>query len=148
VINLMGLAGLDSLDCPFRAFDALWEEAHAATPLVVVDFHAESTAEKAAFAHYVDGRASLVFGTHTHVQTADERILPKGTGFISDLGMTGPEDSVIGVAKENVIERLLTKMPVRFEVPDLPPILCGIVAEIDDRTGRALRIERIQERIG
>jgi len=146
VINLMGLVHMDNLECPFRAFDALWEEVRQVTSLVIVDFHAEATSEKAAFANYVDGRASLVFGTHTHVQTADERLLPGGTGFITDLGMTGPEDSIIGVTKEIVIERFLTRLPARFEVPDHPARLCGLVAELDERTGHALNLARIQER--
>jgi metallophosphoesterase (TIGR00282 family) len=146
VINLMGLAGLEPIDCPFRAFDELYREAREETPLVVVDFHAESTAEKGAMAYYADGRAGLVFGTHTHVQTADERVLPGGTAFISDLGMTGPEDSVIGVAKEIVIERFLTRLPQRFDVPGGPALLCGIVADLDPTTGRATAVRRIQER--
>lgn len=146
VINLMGLVGMDHLECPFRAFDALYEEARLATPLVVVDFHAEATSEKAALAHYADGRASLVFGTHTHVQTADERILPGGTGFITDLGMTGPEDSIIGVSKEIVIEKFLSRMPARFEVAEGPARLCGLVADLDPETGRTTYLFRIQER--
>ena len=146
VINLMGRASMEPLDCPFRAFDQLFAEAKLAAPLVVVDFHAESTAEKGALARYADGRASLVFGTHTHVQTADERVLPGGTGFITDVGMTGPEESVIGVANEIVIGRFLNRMPARFEVPDGAPLLCGIVAELDPATGRANSLYRIQER--
>ncbi len=146
VINLLGLAGLEPLECPFRTFDTIYEEVRRETSLVVVDFHAESTSEKAAFAHYVDGRASLVFGTHTHVQTADERVLAGGTGFLTDLGMTGPEDSVIGVEKQTVIERFLTRMPVRFEVPDKPALLCGLVAELDAATGKTVALRRIQER--
>jgi 2',3'-cyclic-nucleotide 2'-phosphodiesterase len=146
VINLMGTAGMGPMDCPFRAFDELWEDLGGVASVVVVDFHAESTSEKAAFAHYVDGRASLVFGTHTHVQTADERVLAGGTGFLTDVGMTGPEESVIGIAKEIVIERFLTRMPVRFEVPDGPALLCGMVAEVDAETGRASRLWRLQER--
>jgi metallophosphoesterase (TIGR00282 family) len=146
VINLMGIAGMEPMDCPFRAFDVLYAEAELSTSLVVVDFHAESTSEKAAFAHYVDGRASLVWGTHTHVQTADERVLPGGTGFITDVGMTGPEDSVIGVAKQIVIDRFLTRMPARFEVPDHPALMCGIVAELDAATGKTTALWRLQER--
>jgi 2',3'-cyclic-nucleotide 2'-phosphodiesterase len=146
VINLMGIMGMASLDCPFHAFDELYREARRETPVIVVDFHAESTSEKGALAHHADGRASLVFGTHTHVQTADERVLPGGTGFISDLGMSGPEDSVIGIEKKIVIDRFLTRMPARFEVPDTAPLVCGIVAEIDAATGKAIRLQRIQER--
>jgi 2',3'-cyclic-nucleotide 2'-phosphodiesterase len=146
VINLLGLAGLEPLDCPFRAFDEIYEEVRRDTSLVVVDFHAESTSEKTAFAHYVDGRASLVWGTHTHVQTADERVLPGGTGYLTDAGMTGPEDSVIGVAKEVVIERVRSRMPVRFEVPNNPALLCGLIADLDPESGKATAIQRIQER--
>jgi metallophosphoesterase (TIGR00282 family) len=148
VINLMGTAGMEPLECPFQAFDELYLEASQATPLVVVDFHAETTSEKAALAHYADGRASLVFGTHTHVQTADERVLRGGTGFITDVGMTGPEESVIGVAKEIVIQRFLTRLPARYEVPDGAALLCGLVAELDPETGRALGLTRVQERAG
>jgi calcineurin-like phosphoesterase len=137
---------MEPLECPFRTFDALYEEASLATPLIVVDFHAEATSEKAALANYADGRASLVFGTHTHVQTADERVLPGGTGFITDLGMTGPEDSIIGVAKDIVIEKFLSRMPARFEVPDNPARLCGLVADLDPETGRTQHLFRIQER--
>jgi hypothetical protein len=146
VINLMGRVGLEALDCPFRAFDQLYEEAREAAQFVIVDFHAEATSEKVAFGHYADGRAGLVFGTHTHVQTADEGILKGGTGYITDLGMTGPEDSVIGVAKEIIIQRFLTHLPARYDVPDHPGRLCGIVAELDDATGRCLGVTRIQER--
>jgi len=147
VVNLMGRAGLADLECPFRTFDRIYEEAREATPAVVVDFHAESTAEKAALAHYVDGRASLLFGTHTHVQTADERVLPGGTGFLTDLGMTGPEDSVIGVAKENAIEKFLTQMPVRFDVAEGPAVLCGLVAELAPDTGKPVSLYRVRERV-
>jgi metallophosphoesterase (TIGR00282 family) len=146
VINLMGRVGMDALDCPFVTFDLLYQEARRETPIVVVDFHAESTSEKVALGYHADGRASLLFGTHTHVQTADERVLAGGTGYITDIGMTGPEDSVIGIAKEIVIERFLTRMPVRFEVPDTTPLLCGVVAEIDPATGKAVHLQRVQER--
>jgi metallophosphoesterase (TIGR00282 family) len=146
VINLMGTLHMEPLDCPFRMFDQLYLEARAHTPRIVVDFHAECTSEKIALAHYADGRASLVFGTHTHVQTADERILMGGTGFITDVGMTGPEDSVIGIRKEIVLERFLTRMPARFEVADTVPVLHGLVAQLDPAGGRTLELRRIQER--
>lgn len=146
VINLLGTAMMDPLDCPFRMFDLLYHEIREATSVIIVDFHAEFTSEKGAFANYVDGRASVVYGTHTHVQTADERILPGGTGFITDVGMTGPEDSILGVSKELVIERFLTRLPVRFEIANNPPLLCGLVAEVDTGTGKALSVTRIQER--
>jgi len=147
VINLMGTAMMEPLECPFRTFDHLYRDASRETPLVLVDFHAETTSEKIALGYYADGRASVVWGTHTHVQTADERILPGGTGFITDLGMTGPEESCIGVAKELVIERFLTRMPVRYDVPDNPPLLCGLVVELDPKTGKALELRRVQERV-
>lgn len=146
VINLMGTAKMDPLECPFRTFDQLYHDVRAETRVIVVDFHAEITSEKAAFAHYVDGRATVVYGTHTHVQTADERILTGGTGFITDVGMTGPEDSVLGVAKELVVERFLTRMPVRFEIANHTPMLCGLLAEVDPATGKARSLTRIQER--
>lgn len=146
VINLMGTAFMEALECPFRMFDHLYRDARLETPLVVVDFHAESTSEKITFGNYADGRASLVFGTHTHVQTADERLLPGGTAYITDVGMTGPEDSVLGVSKEIMIERFLSRMPCRFEVHDGPALLCGVVAELDPETGRASELFRVQER--
>ena len=146
VVNVMGCFGMDPLDHPFAAVDHLLEEVRAATPLILVDFHAEATAEKAAMAHFVDGRASLVVGTHTHVQTADERILPRGTGFLTDVGMTGPEESIIGVDKSKVVERFLTRMPVRFEVPSGPAILCAVLAQFDDRTGNTTSLRRLQVR--
>lgn len=147
VLNLQGLAGLEPLDCPLRTADALLSEADQAADVVLVDFHAESTAEKAALAHYLDGRVSLIWGTHTHVQTADERLLAGGTGFITDIGMTGPEDSVIGVAKEKVIEKMLHRMPVRFDVPEGPVELRGLLAEIDPVSGRAVALHRIHEKL-
>ncbi len=146
VINLMGRIGMEPLECPFRTFDQVYAEARLFTERIVVDFHAECTSEKIAMGYYLDGRASVVFGTHTHVQTADERVLAGGTGYITDVGMTGPEDTVIGISKEIVIERFLTRLPARFEVPDRPALLCGIVAELDPVTGRALSVRRVQER--
>lgn len=145
VINLMGTAFMEPLECPFRTFDLLYRDARLATGLVVVDFHAESTSEKITFGNYVDGRASLVFGTHTHVQTADERVMPAGTGYITDIGMTGPEDSVLGVAKEIMVERFLTRMPARYEVREGPARLCGLVAELDPSSGKTVELYRVQE---
>lgn len=147
VLNLMGILGPEPVNCAFRAFDAAYEELKQACSVLVVDFHAEMTSEKVALGHYADGRASLVFGTHTHVQTADERILPGGTGYLTDVGMTGPEEGVIGVQKEQVIEKFLTRMPVRFEVAGGPVLLCGLLADVDPETGRTVRLERIQERL-
>jgi 2',3'-cyclic-nucleotide 2'-phosphodiesterase len=146
VVNLLGTISLEPLECPFRTFDRIYEGARHLTALLFVDFHGECTSEKAAFAHYVDGRASVVVGTHTHVQTADERILPKGTAFITDAGMTGPEDSVIGIDKRIILERFLRRMPQRFEVAAGPAMLCGALIELDPKSGRAVSIRRIQER--
>jgi calcineurin-like phosphoesterase len=110
----------------------------------MVDFHAEATSEKGALAAYLDGRVSVVVGTHTHVQTADERVMPGGTAFISDVGMTGARDSVIGIRKELSIQRFITQMPVRYEIAKKDPVLCGVVVSIDELTGTATGIARVQ----
>lgn len=116
VVNLMGRVFMGSaLDCPFRKFDEIYEIYKDVVDYIVVDFHAEATSEKQAFGFYVDGRADIVFGTHTHVQTSDERFLPSGTVFITDVGMTGPYDSVIGMRKEEIIEKFITGMPKKYE---------------------------------
>ena len=144
VVNLEGRVFMSNLDCPFRAADVILAEARAQASVVVVDFHAETTSEKGAMGAYLDGRVSAVLGTHTHVQTADERVLPAGTAFITDAGMTGSRDSVIGIRKELSLERFLTQLPVRYEVAKKDPMLCGVVVEADEATGRALNIERVQ----
>jgi metallophosphoesterase (TIGR00282 family) len=113
---------------------------------VMVDMHAEATSEKVAMGWYLDGQATAVLGTHTHIQTADERVLPKGTAYITDVGMTGPYDSVIGRNKEKIIERYLTGMPVRFEMATGDVQLCGVLIEADEKTGKALSIRRIREK--
>ncbi len=146
VINLEGRVFMSELDCPFRKADAILAELGAARRIILVDFHAEATSEKGALAAYLDGRVSAVIGTHTHVQTADERVLPGGTAFISDAGMTGARDSVIGIRKELSIQRFLTQMPVRYEIAKKEPVLCGVVVSIDESTGRATGIERVQVR--
>jgi metallophosphoesterase (TIGR00282 family) len=120
------------------------EELGSDQKIVFVDFHAEATSEKGALAAYLDGRVSAVVGTHTHVQTADERVLPEGTAFITDAGMTGARDSVIGIRKELSIQRFLTQMPVRYEIAKKDPVLCGVVVSIDELTGKATGIERVQ----
>ncbi len=135
---------MDAVDDPFRAADRVLEEIRKQTLTIFVEIHGEATSEKQAFAWYVDGRASAVVGSHTHVQTADERILPGGTAYLSDVGMTGPINSVIGMRKEIVIPRFLTQMPARFEVADGPSKLCGVVVDVDRSTGCAEQIERIQ----
>lgn len=144
VINLHGRTFLPPHDDPFAKADELIAEAKKISPLVFVDFHAEATSEKIALGWHLDGRASVVVGTHTHVQTADARIYPGGTAYITDVGMTGPYDEILGMTKENVIYRFQTQMPQRFEVPKKGrDVLSGFFVEIDDKTGKALRQERI-----
>ena len=144
IVNLIGRVFMpDLVECPFRAFDAIERDELADCKLIFVDFHAEATSEKVALGYYLDGRATVVVGTHTHVQTADERILPKGTAYISDVGMCGPAESVIGVDVDLVLEKFLSGRPVRFDVAAGAPILCGVVICCDELTGRALSIERI-----
>ena len=144
VINLEGRAFMNNLDCPFRAADALIDEISAQTRIIFVDFHAETTSEKISLGYYLDGRISAIVGTHTHVQTADERILPGGTAYLTDVGMTGSRDSVIGIRKEEAIERFLTQLPIRFEVAKKDPWLCAVLVTIDEGSGKAQAIERIQ----
>lgn len=144
VVNLEGRVFMGNLDCPFRKADAILKELGPQQRIVFVDFHAEATSEKGALAAYLDGRVSAVVGTHTHVQTADERVLPGGTAFISDVGMSGARDSVIGIRKELSIQRFLTQMPVRYEIAKKDPVLCGVVVSIDESTGKATGIERVQ----
>ena len=144
VVNLQGRVFMGSADDPYRYADRLLSEIKA--KIIFVDFHAEATSEKVAFGWYLDGRATAVVGTHTHIPTADETVLTKGTAYITDVGMTGPYDSVIGVKKEQVIDRFLSGMPARFEAAAGDVRLCGVVVDCDDQTGRARRIERIMLR--
>ncbi|MFZ0480116.1 MAG: TIGR00282 family metallophosphoesterase [Terriglobales bacterium] len=144
VINLQGRVFMGSSDDPYRYADSLLEKIKA--KVIFVDLHAEATSEKIAFGWYVDGRVTAVVGTHTHIPTADETILTKGTAYITDVGMTGPYDSVIGVKKELVIERFLSGMPARFEAATGDVRLCAVVVECDDQTGRAQKIERLMLR--
>ena len=145
VINLMGRTFMNTLDCPFRGIDQVLKEVGGETPpkVIIVDFHAEATSEKQAMGWYTDGRVSAVLGTHTHVGTADARILPKGTAFITDVGMTGPYNSVIGSDIRAVLEGFLTQMPRRFTVPKGPVLLNSVLVDIDDESGTATSIERI-----
>ena len=145
VLNLEGRVFMNNLECPFRAADALIEELRREASVILVDFHAEATSEKVALGHYLDGRVSAVVGTHTHVPTADERILPGGTAFITDVGMTGSRDSVIGIRKELAIEKFLNQWPVRFEIAKGEPLLNAVLIDIDEQSGRARSIERIME---
>ena len=144
VINLEGRVFMGGLDCPFRKADELLAGLGVGQKIILVDFHAEATSEKGALGAYLDGRVSAVVGTHTHVQTADERVLPGGTAFISDAGMTGARDSVIGIRKELSIQRFMTQMPVRYEIAKKDPVLCGVVIAVDEVSGRATGIERVQ----
>ncbi len=144
VVNLMGRLFMADVGDPFRAVDEILAELDGHARLVLIDFHAEATSEKIAFGWYVDGRATAVVGTHTHVATADERVLPGGTAYITDVGMTGPYDSVIGVDKAAVIERFRTQRPVRFTPADGDARLCGVLIEADPETGRAVSIERVE----
>ncbi len=143
VLNLEGRVFMSNLQDPFRTGEREIEKLKKETPVVIIDFHAEATSEKTALAWHLDGKASAVIGTHTHVQTADERILPGGTAFITDAGMTGPTDSVIGVKKEQAIARFLYQTPHRFELPKGPVHLNAVFLEIDGKTGKANSIERI-----
>lgn len=143
VINLMGnMYMADSLDNPFHAIDRLLDE-YSENRIILVDFHAETTSEKRAMAFYLDGRVSALFGTHTHVQTADECILKNGTGYITDLGMVGTIDSVLGVKPQIIIDKFKYNMPARFDFFKGPASLCGCIFEIDDRTGKTISVERI-----
>ena len=143
ILNLLGRVYMDSVDCPFKAADRELEYLKSSVKVIIVDIHAEATSEKCAIAWYLDGRVSCVFGTHTHVQTADERILPCGTGFITDVGMTGPYEGIIGVDREIIIQKFLTHMPARFEVAKGIVQFNAILAEIDEKTGRTIKLQRI-----
>ncbi len=145
VVNLAGRVFMGTTyACPFHAIDRELTRLKEQTPCVLVDFHAEATAEKEALGWYLDGKVSAVIGTHTHVQTADEQILPQGTAYISDAGMTGARHSVIGVRTELALKRFLTDMPVRFESSREQPCLHGVIIHVEPRTGVALHIERVQ----
>ncbi len=143
VINLEGRVFMNNLDCPFRTADREVERLRQETPVILVDFHAEATSEKSSLGWYLDGRVSAVIGTHTHVQTADERILTEGTAYLTDAGMTGAFESVIGVRKDEPIRKFLTQRPTKFEVAKKDIRLNGVVIEVDEVSGRALAIERV-----
>jgi metallophosphoesterase (TIGR00282 family) len=149
VVNLMGRVFMGPLDCPFRTADAILEELKpdSESNVIIVDFHAEATSEKQAMGWYLDGRVSGVFGTHTHVGTVDARILTKGTAYLTDVGMTGPTDSVIGSDKDAVLARFLTSMPQRLPVATGPCVLNSVLVDVDVKTGHALSIERIDRTV-
>ena len=144
VLNLMGRVFMLPIDCPFRKADELLPELRKDTPIIIVDMHAEATSESQAMGWHLDGRVSAVVGTHRHVQTADERVLPQGTAYITDLGMTGPTDSVIGVDKDLALDRFISQMPNRFEPAKGPVALHGALIKVDPETGRGLSIERLR----
>jgi 2',3'-cyclic-nucleotide 2'-phosphodiesterase len=141
VMNLQGRVFMQDNDDPFRKADALLKQLTA--KVILLDFHAEATSEKIAMGWYLDGRVTAVLGTHTHVPTADTRVLPKGTAYQTDVGMTGPYDSVIGVEKEQILQRFLTGLPGRFEAAKGDPRFCGVVIDCDENTGRANSIQRL-----
>ncbi|MDH5667104.1 MAG: TIGR00282 family metallophosphoesterase [Nitrospira sp.] len=144
VLQLMGRAYMPMIDCPFQSAKRELTGLKQETSAVIVEMHAEATSEKMAMGHYLDGDVTAVVGTHTHVQTADDQILPKGTAYITDIGMTGPLHSVIGVKKEMAIEKFLTGMPRRFEVASGPSVFCAVLLELDARLGKAIAFERIR----
>lgn len=143
LVSILGRVFMDAFDCPFVTAEKTVRRLRESTPVVLVDMHAEATAEKIALGWYLDGKCSAVVGTHTHVQTADERILPRGTAYITDVGMTGPTDSVIGMEKERILTRFLTGLPTEFEVAKGRPCINAVVIDVDDEAGTARSIERI-----
>lgn len=148
VINLVGRVFMETVECPFKVGRSIVEEIKSETPIILIDMHAEATSEKIALLWYFDGIVSAVVGTHTHVQTADERIYPKGTAYITDLGMTGPHDSVIGRKVEQILTRFITHLPTRFEMAEENIQLNGVIITIDEKTGKAKDIKRIRENLG
>lgn len=146
VLNLVGRVFMQAVECPFKTSKKEIDVLRKTTPNIFVDMHAEATSEKIALGWYLDGLATAIMGTHTHVQTADEKILPKGSAYITDAGMTGPFDSVIGRKKEQILTRFLTQMPTRFEMADKNVWLNGVIVDFDPKTGRANSIERVQEK--
>jgi metallophosphoesterase (TIGR00282 family) len=148
VINLIGRTFMNAYDCPFRAMDKLLAELENKPPVIIVDFHAEATSEKVALGRYLDGRVSAVLGTHTHVGTIDAQILPGGTAYVTDIGMTGPTDSIIGDDVDAVIQRFLTQMPHHLTVGKGKPVLNAVIVEVDEKSGKAISIERIHREMG
>ncbi len=142
VINLIGQVYLDANNCPFQAVDEILKQLD--TNIIIVDFHGEATGEKGAMGYYLDGRVSAVLGTHTHVQTADEQILPQGTGFISDVGMTGPIQSILGVAPDCIVRKMTTHLPTRFEVRDTPCMINAVFLQIEEKSGHCALIQRLK----
>jgi 2',3'-cyclic-nucleotide 2'-phosphodiesterase len=148
VMNLIGRVFMDSVDCPFQCAERLLPEVRKRARVIIVDMHGEATSEKAAMGWFLDGNVSAVLGSHTHVQTADERVLPGGTAYITDAGMCGPTESVIGVRKELALRRFLTHMPVQFEVASGPVVVQGVFVDVDPSSGQAQGIRRLQQIVG
>lgn len=148
VMNLIGRVFMNPYDCPFRKADEILRLRKRHDEIILVDMHAEATSEKITMGHYLDGRVSAVFGTHTHVPTADEQILPNGTGYLTDLGMCGPSHSSLGRELEPVTQRFLTGMPIRFPVAKGPVVFNGLILNIENSTGRCKRIKRYSESSG
>ena len=146
VINLIGRAFMGPADCPFRCVEALLPLVREEARIIIVDMHAEATSEKVGMERFLDGRVAAVIGSHTHVQTADEAILAGGTAVLTDAGMCGPEDSILGMRSDRVLERFMTQMPIRFDVAAGPVVVQGAIVEVDAASGRATRVERIRER--
>lgn len=144
IMNLSGRVFMSNIDCPFRTGKKEVEKLLEHTNIIIIDFHAEATSEKIAFSYYMDGRVSAIIGTHTHVQTADEKILPGGAAFITDVGMTGPAHSVIGIEIDQIIQRFLTNIPMRFETAKGEGVFSAVVVEINEETGKATAIQRLQ----
>lgn len=144
IINLLGRVFMKPIDCPFRAVDKAIEELSKLTNIIMVDMHAEATSEKIALGWYLDGKVSGVVGTHTHIQTADERVLPRGTGYITDLGMTGPHESVLGRRVDRVLESIVTQVPTRFDVAEKDVRIEGVIMTVNSRTGKAEKIKRVK----
>lgn len=144
VISLLGRVFMENMDCPFRTADKIIDIVKDKSDIIIVDIHAEATSEKLAIGYYLDGKVSVVFGTHTHVQTADEKILENGTAYITDVGMTGCHDGVLGVKKEIIIKKFLTSLPQRHETVNENPTLNGLIVDVDESTGKATNVERIQ----
>jgi metallophosphoesterase (TIGR00282 family) len=147
VVNLMGRTFMSAIDCPFRAMDKLLAEIKPEPSVIIIDFHAEATSEKVAMGRYLDGRVSAVLGTHTHVGTIDIQILPGGTAYVTDIGMTGPSDSIIGDDADAVIRRFLTALPHHLSVGKGKPVLNAVLVEVNEKSGRATAIERISREI-
>ena len=147
VVNLIGRVFMGAADCPFAAVDGVIDELRRETSLIVVDMHGEATSEKVAMGRFLDGRVSAVLGSHTHVQTADDDILPGGTAYLTDAGMCGPEASVLGMKTEPVLRRFLTQMPTRFEVATGVALVQGALVDVAESSGRATAIRRVRERV-